>query len=330
MPKLNEPSAEVNQPGVAFLHLWRARHPGQPDPSWAQHVAGLGGRPVEGAAPAPRGRAKTRRIVEAAARKRRARARELRNLRSDDRRRRKFEAWAAQWGGQPLRLIPRALWIMCAAILADPSGSCARAALAQCGNKVFAGLVRIAARVRLDDGGYLYAWGDYRTRATVAVAMCLYGCARRARGRRRRWKFLVDGITRSALCALLTDVHTGARPGLTYLSGTYGFGGRWNAQPLGRGAGAGVGCGILTALRQVGAIYACQWAGQRFATPSGYQPNQYWICTDRPEDGAAEPDEGAALWDADQGERCAERDDEHEPPGPYVPAAPAPCARPPP
>jgi len=249
-------------------------------------------------------------------RQRAARRLEARAPLSDTKRARAFEAWAAEHGGEALPLVPRWLWVLCAQIMADASGAIARDQCARLPT-LFAGMVRSVARVRLDRGGYLYRWGELRARRTVALAVCIYRMSKRVRGR-GRWGRLTEGIPVAFFCKLLRDPHTGKIPHAnTVASGSYGWGGKWNAQPSDRGRRDGVGCGLVEALRQVGALYRCQWHGQRFATSSGYPPNQYWLVSEHPEDDTRDGEQ-SRLWAFVEFERVAELDDQHAPPCPTV------------
>lgn len=189
--------------------------------------------------------------------------------------------------GGALKFIPFELWCLARAICSDISGATARHWLRMCTNKIFAGQIRKVALVPLRDGGYHYDWYDQRARDVVAVGALLIGMAEPIRRRRdravndwdsaeNRWGTIVRGVCRNLILAALApnDKHLRST---SYLTGTYGYGGEWNRTPLDRGGRVGVGCGIIVALEQLGALYRNQWAGQGYATSSGYQPNQYWI-----------------------------------------------------
>lgn len=303
-----------------FVAEWRRAHPGKPDPEWARDA--LDGRvpesmPEPGPEAAPQLAARER-VQRRQRNKRRAAERRLeaRAPVSDAKRARQFEQWAAEHGGEPLPLVPRRLWVLCVQIMADASGAIAREQCARLPS-LFAGMVRSVARVRCKAGGYRFRWGELRARRTVALAVCLYRMGKRVRGR-GRWARLTEGIPVSCLQKLLRDPHTRKIPHAnTVASGSYGYGGRWNSQPFDRGARDGVGCGIIEALRQVGALYRCQWHGQKFATKTGYPPNQYWIVSEHPEDDPREH-ERERLWAFLEFERVAELYDEHAPPCPTV------------
>lgn len=328
MGTIAEANREANERtarwAAAALEHWRRRHPGEPDP---EHLlAALDEGEVVPAPPDPEhvpppGVARMPKRSASKARRPRAFRRAVRRLEaatpiSDTKRARQFEQWAAEHGGEPLPLVPRWLWVLCVQIMADASGAIAREQCARLPT-LFAGMVRSVARVRRRHGGYLYQWGELRARRTVALAVCIYRMSKRVRGR-GRWARLTEGIPVGFFCKLLRDPHTGRIPHAnTVASGSYGWGGKWNAQPSDRGRRDGVGCGIVEALRQVGALYRCQWRGKHYGTTTGYPPNQYWLVSEHPEDDPRE-DEQERLYAFVEFEQLAELQDEHAPPCPTV------------
>ena len=184
--------------------------------------------------------------------------------------------------GEPLPVVSRAVHREVGAIIADVTGASARTWLRRTTHKGFAALVRRAAFV----AGRGFA--DLRARRTVALGALLTGCAVRTR-RKGRWRYLVEGVPLPLIRWMLRDpwqrpasIASRGVPSQGALTGTYAWGGTWTTARAGVDAPARPGCGIVTALRQLGAIYSPDNAGtpKKFFTPSGYQPNQYWILTD--------------------------------------------------
>ena len=187
------------------------------------------------------------------------------------------ERYASLLGDKPLEVLKKSTWEQCRTIMAEPRGDAAQQWLRWCPNPVFCGYVRMMARIPGDgDEPDHFAWGDYRARAAVALGALLWG-QRKPGNRDDQWSTVVEGLTREVICAALADPHTGKVPGMGFLTGTYGYGGRWNHTPFDRGARRGPGCGLAVALEQLGGIYRNQWQGQGYATREGDQPNQYWI-----------------------------------------------------
>ena len=201
---------------------------------------------------------------------------------SDKRRAEKLERYAkrhaSEFGDKPLEVLKKQTWEHMRTLLAEPRGDAARLWLDLYPDPLFAGYIRMAALIPIDADTNYYSWGDYRARAVVALGCLLWG-QRIPSGRDDHWTTLVEGLTREVICGALEDPHTGMVPGLTFLTGTYGWCGRWNTRPFDRGGGTGPGCGILTALKQLGVLYSDQWQGQRYAArDDDYgQPNQYFI-----------------------------------------------------
>lgn len=207
--------------------------------------------------------------------------------------------------GKPLAFVPHELWCLMRAIATDHSGACAKHWLRHCPNKVFAAAVRQVALIPTrepDDASTgerhdHFTWRDDRARDVVALGALLIGmqsAVRSANWHGRRWPAVVTGLCRNLILVAL-EPDERYRKSRQYLTGIYGWGGRWNSSPFARGKKTGPGCGILIALEQCGALYRNPWQGQGYATRSGFQPNQYWITSALPEYG---------VDDAETAQRC--------------------------
>lgn len=202
---------------------------------------------------------------------------------------REVEAWHVLEGA-PLPVVPAELQRSLGTIVADPSGACCRHWFRTCGLKAFAAFVRQVALVP-DGDGWLYSWGDLRARQTVAWAALMYGM-KQPNDRTDHWCYHADGMTREFIGQLIRDPHGGRCSFKNHnhagqcvsrnkLTGTYGYGGNWNSTCHERGNQPGRGCGIVRALRDVGAVTV----PHNYVLPRKYgldgdQPNAYWLLVD--------------------------------------------------
>lgn len=302
--RTNTPGRERLQVGEALLHNKSADHPGQeandlrarlreiarahgvdldelvpartPTPAPLRRVP----RPV---APPPRPRklsGRAKRAAIKARREARRQADERADARTAQRLWDRLEAFGYETReirgvavrvarGAEWPVVTRALHRIVGAIMADPSGTSARRWFRACKHKAFAALIRDVAE---ELGGKKRTYHDIRARRVVALGALFVGMARRT-NRKGRWRWLVEGLPRSLIQLMLRDPWSGATcleddgvPSSGALTGTYGEG---------RG-------GVIKLLRDAGATYSPDNAGlpKKFVTPSGYQPNQYWLLTD--------------------------------------------------
>ena len=166
-------------------------------------------------------------------------------------------------------VVSRALHRVVGAIVSDPSGVSARRWLRTCKHKAFTALIRDVAE---EYGGKERTYHDLRARRVVGLGALFVGTARRT-NRKGRWRYLVEGIPRTLIQLMLRDPWSGANElGDDGVPSCGALTGKWRED----------GAGILTRLRSVGATYSPDNAGlpKKFITPSGYQPNQYWLLTD--------------------------------------------------
>ena len=228
-------------------------------------------RPSARRAPAQHARASK------AARAQQAERRRLRELRRDDRILDKVSQKIREAGGtihrSEITRIPSTVWRMCAQIVADQSGRAARIYLARLSSRAAAGAILKAA---LENG---QAWADMRARRIAALGVALETLSRRTR-RPGPWGRVVMGITRPALCALLSnpfDKRARARP-----STSAGFG---EHRPGAAAAADSNQIGYFRALARNGAAYAQQLHPSQAAAcergfPSGHLPNRYWLAAE--------------------------------------------------
>ena len=189
--------------------------------------------------------------------------------------------------------VPYDLWCLVRAIVTDDTGACAEHWLRKCPSIMYSALVRRCALIPTVLGRNHYTWRDQRARHLVAVAALFFGLQllgpRHGGIHGRAWTSVTRGLCRNLILTVL-EPDPRYRPSLGYLTGIYGWGGRWNSTPFARGSHAGPGCGILTALIQIGAIWRDPDQSQHYATASGWQPNAYWITSPEPEYGARPDD----------------------------------------
>lgn len=250
--------------------------------------------------------------------------------------------WVLEHGleGKPCEFIPNEIWGWVRAIKLDTTGATGRHFLRRCTNKILAGAIRRCAFIPSPCGTRdKYRWKHDRARDTVAIGALLWFLRKPIKTRRKRsagrgmaslsalggglptgvdeepparkkWGYIVEGFTRQMLLACL-EPEEDDQKSLTYLTGVYGWGGRWNSRAhasWGNNDGWGPGCGILVALEQCGVLYRDPWSEQKRATSSGYQPNQYFLTSNTPEFGRDNEDTArrSALF---EGELDAEYED---------------------
>ncbi len=228
---------------------------------------------------------------------------------------------------RPLRVV--ALWIQLAmwSVLLDTTGRAARYRLRRMRNKVLAGWTRriaYAAADRRAERGLPRGnvWADLRARRVVAVGFFFDAMGEHHR-KRGRWLQHVDGVPVDFLRWLLRDptqhyergcfapvrrdgnarAYRSARgvPSQSSVTGVSRTRGRWFDGT----------CGVVEAFRQTGAMFTRSNVAlsQKYATRSGYQPNDYLILSDVVE----HHDDSAQLAQLVEWEHACERSGRDEP-----------------
>jgi hypothetical protein len=179
--------------------------------------------------------------------------------------------------------IPREVWIMCRDCLADATGRAIRIWFARQRNKVAVGTIRIAALVPGPNGRTRYTWADARARAIAALGLALHELSTPTI-RRGRWSRCVMGVTRGALCSLLSNpFEPSRRPHKNTLGGVHVRGATLESGQV----------GYLKALELSGFLYRQQlpahqvhrferWRVKRGDVEEVHASNRYWIVTDTP------------------------------------------------
>ena len=173
------------------------------------------------------------------------------------------------------RVIPFAVWLMCAQVIADRSGRAARLYLSRLRNRPAAGSI-LRASIAPELGAHRRSWSDLRTRRIAALGLALVHLAAPTRRRDQWGGGIVRGIARGALCALLRDPldrRPSSTPSVSALVGVH----RADAAPEGGQVG------YLRALAAAGLTYRQQLpaheVGRDELGPSGWALNRYWIVT---------------------------------------------------
>lgn len=173
-------------------------------------------------------------------------------------------------------VIPRDVWVRTWQCVADRSGESIRREVRRLPN-LPARTALLRAALGIDDAGRArYSWAQLRARRIAALGLALLMLARRTRRRDAWGGGLVMGLNRSALCALLRDVHDQraerATPSVSALVGTHRSGATSESGEV----------GYLVALVESGFCYRMQlprWEAEPCETSHGgdYATNRYLI-----------------------------------------------------
>lgn len=203
--------------------------------------------------------------------------RRLRELQRDDRILDKVTDKIRSAGGTIQRgditRIPSRVWTMAAQIIADPSGRTARIYLARMPSRAAAGAILRAAT---ENG---QAWADMRARRIAALGVALEALSKRTR-RPGPWSRIVMGITRPALCSLLSDPFDSRARATPSVSAGFNEHRPGATEDLDSNQ-----IGYFRALARNGAAYAQQVRTGQLAAcergfPSGHPPNRYWLAAE--------------------------------------------------